>query len=263
MSLNLIDSHTHIDASVFDEDREGVLERARKVGLKAIINIGASDEFQGAERSIKLAEENPDIWASAGIHPHDAGTALDEERLLKLAQHPRVVAIGETGLDFFKDWSPRPAQEAWFRLQVQIARKVQKPLIIHCRAAADECLAILKSENAAEVGGVFHCFAETAEFARALKDINFMVSFPGIVSFKKAENIHAAAREIPLEQIMIETDAPYLAPEPYRGKRCEPAFILETAQALANLKGLSIQEVADTTARNAIKFYKLTGLSIC
>jgi TatD DNase family protein len=255
--LEFFDSHTHLDSAEFAEDQAAVIERATTAGVTRILTVGASDGFASASRAIALAEQYPFIWASAGIHPHDAETEFDPERLTKLAQHPRVRAVGETGLDFFRDWSPRDLQEKWFRAQIAIAREVQKPIIIHSREAGAACLNILNEESAADVGGVFHCYAEDAEFAKALRDINFLVSFPGTITFKKAESVREAARGIPLEQILIETDAPYMAPTPHRGKRCETAFVVETAKALAEAKSISLEEVAAATTANAIKFFRI------
>ncbi len=253
----IFDTHTHLDAAEFDNDRAEVLVRATEAGVMRIVNIGATDGFLGAERSLKLAEENEQIWFSAGIHPHDAETPLDKERLRKFLNHPRCVAVGETGLDFFKDWSPRDLQYKWFRLQVELALEAEKPLVIHSRDSLEECLEVLIEMNAQEVGGVFHCYAGDAKFAKRLESINFLVSFPGILTFPKAENVREAARDIPIEQIMLETDAPYLAPVPFRGKRCESSYTVETARKLAELKGMSYEEIACATTRNALSFYKI------
>ena len=216
--IEFFDSHTHLDSEEFDADREQVIERAQKAGVTRILSVGASDGFESAKRVIALVEKYPFIWASAGIHPHDAETEFNPDYLDELLTHPKVRAVGETGLDFFRDWSPRDLQEKWFRAQIKAAKKVSKPLIIHSREAGNECLAILQEEEAKTVGGVFHCYAEDATFAEKLRKINFLVSFPGTITFKKADNVREAASNIPLEQIMIETDAPYMAPVPYRGK---------------------------------------------
>jgi TatD DNase family protein len=251
------DSHTHLDSKEFSEDQEAVIKRAQAAGVTRLLTVGASDGFASAERAIALAERYPFIWASAGIHPHDAETDFDPEKLATLLAHDQVRAAGETGLDFFRDWSPRDLQEQWFRAHITLAREVKKPLIIHSRDAGKECLSILKEEAAEDVGGVFHCYAEDAAFAKELRNINFLVSFPGTITFKKADNVRAAARDIPIEQIMIETDAPYMAPTPYRGKRCESAYVVETARMLAEVKEIPIEQVAEMTTRTAMDFFKV------
>ncbi|MCB0330449.1 MAG: TatD family hydrolase [Bdellovibrionales bacterium] len=259
----LIDSHAHLDGEDFVEDLPEVLARAKDAGVEAIVNIGATDQFDGALRTLKLADsqelgtEVPELWCSIGIHPHDAKIASDKSRLIELSQHPKVRAIGETGLDFFKEWSPKEDQYRWFRLQIEIAHERQLPLIIHSREAGAECLKVLQEMEAEKVGGVFHCFAEDATFAVKLREMNFLVSFPGILTFPKAKAVQEAAKEIPLEQIMVETDAPYLAPVPFRGKRCESAFVRNTALTLAEIKGISFEEVAKQTTATAKKFYKI------
>lgn len=255
--LDLFDSHVHLDAKDYDSDREEVISRAQLAGIRRFVSVGAGYGAESAKRAIALAESHSFIWASAGIHPHDAATSLEPEKLHQLAAHPRVVAIGETGLDFHYDFAPRPQQEAWFRAQIEIARDLKKPLIIHCREAAAECFALLSSTHAGDVGGVFHCYSENAEFARKLGGINFMVSVPGMVTFKKADGVRNAVREIPIEQMMLETDGPFLAPVPYRGKRCESSFMVETAKAVAELKGLALEELARITTANALRFFKL------
>lgn len=256
--MEFFDSHTHLDAEAFKEDQNAVIERAVAAGVRRIVTIGASDGFKSAERAIALAERHSFIWASAGIHPHDAKTPIDVGVLEQFLLHPRVVAVGETGLDYFKDWSPRDLQDRWFRTQIEVALSVKKPLIIHSREAAEDCIKILRSYQAERVGGVFHCYSEDADFAKKLKEINFLVSIPGSVTFKKADKLRLAAKEIPLEQIMIETDAPYLAPEPHRGKRCETSQIIETARAIAKEKELQLEEIAAITTKTACKFFNVS-----
>lgn len=256
--ISVVDSHTHLDSKDFDSDRDQVVDRAIQAGVTRIITIGAGSGFDSAKSACLLSEKHSCVWATVGLHPHD--TALDGsiEDLKSLASHPKVVAIGETGLDFYRDWAPRDAQERWFIQQIELAREVKKPLIIHSREAGEECIKLLTQYHAHEVGGVFHCYAEDEKFASRLSDIGFLVSFPGSITFKKAENVRDVARKIPLEQIMVETDAPYLAPEPYRGKRCESAFVMETAKRLAEVKGLSLEEVALTTTKTACRFFGIS-----
>ena len=255
--MELIDSHTHLDSAEFDADRDAVIERARKAGVTRLLTIGAGDELASAERAIKLAEKHDFIWASAGVHPHDAGKPWTIEALRILASHPRVVAIGETGLDFYKDWSPRPAQYSAFEQQIALAKELKKPLIIHSRNAGSECLEVLTKLGAKEVGGVFHCYAEDEKFAAKLKEINFVVSFPGTLTFKKTDALRAICAAIPIEQILLETDAPYMAPEPHRGKRCESSLMVETAKMLASVKGITLEECARITSENVFRVFPL------
>jgi TatD DNase family protein len=284
--VELFDTHIHLDSAVFDTDRADVLARARAAGVTRFVSIGAGagpaaptpesskapsgadmnplrTPLASAPQALKLAESSPFIWASVGVHPHDARIESEEsfERhqadLRQLAQHPRAVAIGETGLDFFYDFAPKTDQARWFKTQVALAQELHKPLIIHSRNAGPECLQLLIENDAHQIGGVFHCYSESAEFAAALRKINFMLSIPGIVTFKKSQNIREAVAGTPLDQIMLETDAPYLAPEPHRGKRCESSFMVKTAEMVAQIKGISLEEVARVTTANALRFFKI------
>jgi TatD DNase family protein len=249
--MEITDSHIHLDSEAFDSDRDAIITSAHAAGVTRMVSIGTGDGLAGAERAIALAEKYPFIWASVGCHPHDAGIETDPILFERFASHKKVVAIGETGLDFYRDWAPKEKQYERFQFQIELAKKIKKPLIIHSREAGEECLRLLKEGGAHEVGGVFHCFAENAAFAERLWEIGFYVSFPGILSFKKADALRATCATVPVERILIETDAPFLAPEPHRGKRCDPAFIVETAKTLASIKGLSLEEVAAITTRNA------------
>jgi len=253
--FELVDSHTHLDATDFDPDREQVIRRAVDCGVTTIVNIGATDGFEGANRSIELSRTYPSIYPTVGIHPHDATLEFDMDRLRQLALEPEVVAIGETGLDFYRDWSPKDSQYEWFEGQIDLAKELGKPLVIHSRSAAQECLDLLQKKSADQVGGVFHCYDQDSEFAQRLFDLNFIVSVTGVVTFPKAVNIHTMVKEVPLERMMVETDAPYLAPVPYRGKRCESAHVVETAKAIAEIKGISFEKVAQVTTENAKRFY--------
>ena len=246
-----IDSHVHLNAKDYAADLPAVLERARAAGIEAFLCVGAGYGAESAASAVALAEREPDVWASVGVHPQDASKDCDIEIIRTLATHPRVVAIGETGLDYFRDTSSPVAQERWFRSQIELALAVRKPLIIHSRQAAEDCIRILEEAGATAIGGVFHCYSEDAAFAKRLAQINFRVSFPGVLTFKKSEATRQAARDIPLEQILLETDGPYLAPEPNRGKRCESAMMVATAHMLARLKNLSIEEVGRITTANA------------
>lgn len=255
MNATLIDSHTHLDAVEFDSDRDDVIRRARDAGVTRIITIGAGRGFDSASSAIALAEKHDFIYATAGVHPHDAGIDLDIGRLESLVAHPKVVAVGETGLDFYRDWSPVAGQRKWFAAQIEIALKARKPLVIHSRQAGEECIRTIEEMGASAIGGVFHCYAEDEIFAERLAGLGFLVSVPGTLTFKKADELRRIFAAIPLEQIMVETDAPYMAPEPYRGKRCESSFVVETARVLANVKNLSLDEVAAKTTENAERLF--------
>lgn len=256
--MELIDTHAHLSAPDFSADVAEVIKRAAANSINTIINIGAGYGIESAINAVALAEKFDSILASVGVHPQNATEDLAKlEGIKKLSSHKKVVAIGETGLDFFRDWAPRDKQEEWFRLQIELAKDVKKPLIIHSRNAGEECLRILSESGASEVGGVFHCFAEDAAFAKQLLSINFLVSFPGTITFKKAEPLRAIVKAIPVEQMMLETDAPYMAPEPNRGKRCESSFMLDTARMMADIKGITLEELAAITTKTAKKLFKL------
>ncbi len=255
MQIEIIDTHCHLDSEPFNQDRAEVIARAVAAGVTRMITIGTGQGLEGASRAIAIADANPMVWATVGVHPHNADTALELAHLEQLAHHNKVVAIGETGLDFFRDWAPVAAQQAVFEAQIAIARRVNKPLVIHSRNAAAASLETLISNNARDVGGVLHCFSEDAAFASKLREINFRVSFPGQLTFKKASQVREVCKAIPLEQILVETDSPYLSPEPHRGKRCEPAYVVETTRMLAQIKGLSLEEVAAITTSNALQLF--------
>lgn len=252
----LIDTHCHLTA-IDESALPGVFHNAEQCGVKRMLCVGAGDGTTSAEKAVRLAEQFPFVVASVGIHPHDA---LAEERLSViegLLSHPKVVAIGETGLDFFRDWAPKEKQLSLFQNTIELAKKFNKPIIIHCRDAVSEVIKMLRSCHAETVGGVFHCYSETAEIAKQLLELNFLVSFTGNITFKKSQALREAARDIPLDQIMLETDSPYMAPEPFRGKPSEPMHVYQVALRLAEIKGVSIEEVARVTTNNAVKLFKL------
>lgn len=255
--MDLVDTHIHLDAEDFKADLPEVLKRAKNSGINRLISIGAGYGQLSAQNAVALAQQYDFIWATVGLHPHDAKAELDLSALKKLASHHRVVGIGETGLDYYRDWAPVEMQKAWFSAQIELAKECGKPLVIHSREAGKDCLQLLQTGNAQCVGGVFHCYAEDEEFAKDLWKMNFYVSIPGSVTFKKADKLRQVVRRLPLEQILLETDGPFLAPEPYRGKRCESSFMLETAKMVASLKDVSLEYLANITSKNAQNLFKM------
>jgi TatD DNase family protein len=248
--VNLTDSHCHLDNEQFQEDREAVIERARAAGVECMMAIGTGDGPPDLEAAIRLADAHPFIYATVAVHPHDASKATDETfvRLRELARHPKVLAIGEMGLDYHYDFSPRDVQRAVFERQLDVAAEAHKPIVIHTREAWADTLEVLRSRWRGE--GIMHCFTGDEEQAREALDLGFYLSFGGVVTFPKAETVRQAARIAPQDRILIETDCPYLAPAPRRGKRNEPAFIVETAVRLAEVRGCSAEAVAEQTTRN-------------
>lgn len=252
------DSHAHLDDARFDADLPAVLERARAAGVERILTIADGTSAEEISRAVKLAEAHSNIWAAVGLHPHEARHATDGllAALEELARSPRVLAWGEIGLDYHYDHSPREAQREAFRRQLRAARALRLPVIIHCREAWEDCLAILGEELAASgLGGILHCFSGDAGVARRALDWGFLISFAGNVTFPRAENLRAVAREIPLDHVLVETDCPYLAPQAVRGKRNEPAFVVETAAALGRLLGMSGEEIGARTAENFLRLF--------
>jgi TatD DNase family protein len=256
-----VDSHCHLAFPELAGDIEGVLERMRAAGVGRALSVCTRlDEF---DRVHALALRDERIYASVGVHPDITGVEEPTvERLVALARRPRVVAIGETGLDYYRLAEPLDWQRQRFRIHIRAARECGKPLIIHTRAAAADTLAIMREEGAGEVGGVMHCFTESAEVARAAIEMGFFVSFSGIVTFKNARELQGVAASLPLQRLMIETDAPYLAPVPYRGRVNEPSFVPHVAAKLAELQGCSVSEVAEVTSDNFRRCFNLIGQEV-
>jgi TatD DNase family protein len=261
-----IDSHAHLEGKRFDSDREQVLERASAAGVDAILAIGIGDGPGTLDCAIRLAERFPQLRATVGIHPHEAQLATETgyQELGQLAKHPKVIAWGEIGLDYFYDHSPRAIQVDVFIRQMEMARAAKLPIIIHCRPsdnsenAWNDSLRLIREHWASSgVGGILHCFTGAREHAKAALDMGFLISFAGNVTFPKAEQIRDVASEIPLDRMLIETDSPFLAPIPHRGKRNEPAFVVEVARKIAELRQLSPEEVGLQTAENFRRFFSL------
>jgi TatD DNase family protein len=264
-----VDSHAHLDGKQFDSDREEVIAHARAAGVRTIVAIGNGDGPPALDAGIQLADKYPFLYATIGIHPHEARLADDTayQTMERLAQHPKVIAWGEIGLDYYYDHSPRDTQKQVFARQMELAAAAKLPIVIHCRPsdgsddAWDDCLSMIEAQWTPHgLGGILHCFTGNWAQAKRALDMGFMISFAGNLTFPKAQQIRDAALEVPLDRVLIETDSPYLAPVPHRGKRNEPAFIKETARRLGELRGLSIEEVGQRTSRNFYNFFKLAEM---
>lgn len=253
-----IDTHVHLNAEQFNDDIEETIERARQQQVGKMVVVGF--DRPTIKRALELAEAYPFIFAVVGWHPVDAIDCTEEDLawIEELAAHPKVVGIGETGLDYHWDKSPKDIQQEVFRKQIHLAKRVKLPIVIHNRDATEDVLRILREEHAEEIGGVMHCFSGSVESAKESIALNFMISLGGPVTFKNAKKPKQVAEEIELKHLMIETDAPYLAPHPYRGKRNEPSYVPLVAEEIARLKGLPVEKVAEETTKNAINFFKLS-----
>ncbi|HEX8635063.1 MAG TPA: TatD family hydrolase [Pyrinomonadaceae bacterium] len=257
-----VDSHAHIDGTEFDADRDEVVERARAAGVVAILNVGTGDPHgEDLQRAVRVAEQYEGVYAAVGVHPHDA-RLFDEraaERVYELARSSgRVIAWGEIGLDYHYDNSPREVQREAFASQLRLARELNLPVIIHSREADAETVEILRAElSGAARGGIMHCFGGGYEMAASVLELGFMISFAGNVTFKKAEALREVARRVPVARLLVETDCPFLTPVPFRGRRNEPARVVETARCLAELHGVELAEFARITTGNFYRFFNL------
>lgn len=252
----LIDSHCHLEYQGLVEDQQGVLERARATGVTGMLNI--STRKREWDQVVGTAAREPDVWASVGIHPHEADghAELDRAALLAATVHPRVIGIGETGLDYYYDKSDRAVQQALFRLHIDVARETGLPVIIHTRDAEEDTAAILRDEmEKGAFPALIHCFTASANFARIVLDLGLTISLSGIVTFKNAAELQGVARDLPADRMLVETDAPFLAPVPHRGKTCEPAFVAKTAGFVAGLRGVEPSQLAEDTSRNFFKLF--------
>jgi len=260
--MELIDSHAHIDFPQFAEDRDAMLERARAAGVTTLLAIGSGPGPEKLDAAIPFAEQHDWIYATVGTHPHEAKdlTPTHLEHLAKLAKHPRVIAYGEIGLDYFYDHSPRDVQERVFREQMELAATAKLPIVIHCRDAWSDCLDMLEQNwRPTGLGGILHCFTSTLEDAKRGLAMGFLISFAGNSTYPKAQNLRDVAKALPLEKLLIETDSPFLAPQPHRGKRNEPAYVGEVAKAIASVRNLAAEEIALATAENFRRFFGLSA----
>ena len=252
----LVDSHCHLDFPELSADLAGVLSRMGDNGVTHALTISTTLETFPAVR--RVAHAHPNVWCSAGVHPDERrdGREVTEEELVDMASDPRVVAIGETGLDYFRVEGDTDWQRDRFRRHIRAARRTGKPLVIHTRNAAEDTLRIMAEEGAGEAGGVMHCFTETLDVARAAIAQGFHISFSGIVTFKNAAALKEVAKEVPLERMLVETDSPYLAPVPHRGQTNQPAFVRHVAEEIARLRGIALDEVARATTRNFFALFR-------
>lgn len=253
----LIDTHTHLDDARYNEDREAVIIRAREAGVEAFVTIGC--DLMTSQAAVALADRFPFVYASIGVHPHEAKHVRDGwyDEFRSLTKNKNVVAYGEIGLDYHYNHSSPKEQRDRFHEQIQLARELALPVIIHTRAAQEDTITILKEEKASEVGGVFHCFSGDAWLAKEALDLGFHLSFSGILTFQNAAPLREIAKNTPLDRVLIETDCPYLTPVPYRGKRNEPAYVSQVAKQLASLSDKSSDEIAERTSGNARKLFKI------
>jgi TatD DNase family protein len=255
----LVDTHCHLDAKYFRDGPDAPIARARASGVGFFMVVGVGSTLEPAREAIALAARRDDVRAVVGVHPHDAAVLDDAmlDELATLAADPHVVAVGEMGLDYHYMRSPRDAQARAFRAQIAIARAVKKPIVVHTREAPDDTIALLKDEGARDVGGVIHCFSEDRAFAERALDLDFDLSFSGIVTFKTATAIQDVAAWAPIDRVLVETDAPYLAPVPLRGKPCEPAYVAHTARFVAKLRNQDDADFAARTTENAQRRFRL------
>lgn len=259
--MSLVDSHAHLDAECFEEDFGLVLQRAAEEGVSQILTVGCLNAESGETRAIEIVESGDNLFAAFGVHPHDASCYDDavEDRLLAALGHQQAIALGEIGLDFYYDNSPRDQQISVFRRQVELARDRGLPIIVHSRDAEAETLEVLREGfgDATDRPGVIHCFTGSAGMANACIEMGFFIGFGGILTFKRADELRSIAAEVPVDRLLIETDCPYLAPVPMRGKRNEPAFVKRVAEQLAELRGVSLEKIAEITSRNFSLLFRL------
>ena len=255
----LIDSHAHIQGKDYADEREAVIARARAAGVEKIIAVGGAGDMSSNTEAVALADAFPDVYATVGMHPHDAKDVGEDElrELRNLTSHPKVVAVGETGLDYFYNHSPREVQRRVFTHFIHMARDIGLPLVVHERDAAQEAAELLRSEGGANLHGVIHCFTGTYDAACAYLDLGFYISFTGIITFKNAEPLREVVRKVPLERMLVETDSPFLTPVPHRGKRNEPAFVRLVAETVAEVKGIHFDEVARATSGNCAALFDI------
>jgi len=253
----LIDTHAHLDDARFDGDRDAMIARAREAGVENLVTIGC--DLTTSRAAVELADRYPFVYATVGVHPHEAKQIGDSwyDDLRRLAQHQKVVAYGEIGLDYHYNHSPPKLQRERFREQIVLARDLRLPIVVHTREAQDDTITVLKEENAADVGGVFHCFSGDARLAKDALDLGFLLSFSGVITFQNATMLRDIVKTVPMDRILVETDSPYLTPAPHRGKRNEPAYVRLVAEKIAAIQGMTADQVAELTSQNARRVFKI------
>ncbi|MFZ5752851.1 MAG: TatD family hydrolase [Bacillota bacterium] len=253
----LFDTHAHLDDKQFAQDREEVIQRAKDGGVELIVNVGYN--LASAKRTLALVEKYDFIYGSVGLHPHDAKDGDDRTlaELKRMAQHPKIVALGEMGLDYYWNHSPHEVQKEVFRKQIALAKELKLPIIIHDRDAHQDILNIVKEEGAKEVGGIFHCYSGSWPMAREVMKLGFYISLAGPVTFHNAQKPKEVVKEVPLDYLLIETDCPYLAPVPYRGRRNEPLYVAKVAEMIAEVKGIPVEKVAEATKENGKRVFRI------
>ncbi len=253
----LIDTHAHLDDARFNGDRDAMIARAREAGVDTFVTIGC--DLATSRAAVELADRYPFVYAAVGVHPHEVKHIGDDwyDDLQRLAKHPKVVAYGEIGLDYHYNYSPPKLQRDRFREQIGVARDLRLPIVIHTREAQDDTIAILKEEKAAEVGGVFHCFSGDTWLAKDALDLEFFLSFSGVITFQNATMLRDIVKTVPMDRILVETDSPYLTPAPHRGKRNEPAYVRLVAERIAAIQGMTSDKVAELTSHNAHRVFRI------
>jgi TatD DNase family protein len=253
----LIDTHAHLDDARFDGDRDAMIARAREAGVENLVTIGC--DLTTSRAAVELADRYSFVYATVGVHPHEAKQIGDSwyDDLRRLAQHKKVVAYGEIGLDYHYNHSPPKLQRERFREQITLARDLRLPIVVHTREAQDDTITVLKEENAADVGGVFHCFSGDARLAKDALDLGFLLSFSGVITFQNATMLRDIVKTVPMDRILVETDSPYLTPAPHRGKRNEPANVRLVAEKIAAIQGMTADQVAELTSQNARRVFKI------
>ncbi len=257
----MIDSHAHLDSKEFDQDLNQILERCQEKNVRFVISCGT--DLSSSQKNLDLSKQNPMIFAAIGVHPHET-YLMDEntiEKLKELSKEMRVIAIGETGLDYYYNFSLPEVQRKAFRVHIRLARERGLPLVIHCRNSEEDLIKILKEEKASEVGGVIHCFSGRKETALACLEFGFYLGVSGMITFKNTKDLSALFSELPMERLLVETDSPYLAPHPYRGKRNEPSYVVHTALKLAELKNLTLEKVENQTTENVENLFQLNKVN--
>lgn len=255
--MRLFDTHAHLNDESFDNDRDALIQSLPQHDVKFVIDVAC--DLDEADKTVDIIEKYPFIYASAGMHPHIASrTSIEHlERIIKYLEHPKVLALGETGLDYHYDFAPRDVQKKWFAAQLELAQQLDVPVILHVREAFGDAMDILRANRYKGIRGVMHCYSGSYEIAKECIDMGLYIAFGGAITFKNARRLTEVAAKLPLDRLLVETDCPYMTPEPHRGKRCDPSMIVHTTRKLAELKSLDVEQVADTAFKNGCELFGL------